>query len=76
MDNKLNLGLCKICHTNIAANQDYVKLEEYIKGKKNSEAYYHRECFRDRMTGSKELIKLQNMAKNILEKANISVGNK
>ena len=67
---KDSIGDCKICHVKILATTDYVKVEDYIKGLKNGEGFYHRECFRERMTGAKNLLRLQGMAEDMMGRAN------
>jgi hypothetical protein len=63
------IGTCGICHLGIKHVEDYVKIADYIKGQLNSEGFYHRMCFRNKLNGTPELKSLQEMAKNIMTRA-------
>lgn len=63
------IGTCGICHLAVNAVNDYAKLEDYIKGKIYSTGFYHRNCFREKMSGKAYLEKLQKKADWILNKA-------
>lgn len=65
---KASIGTCGICHLTIRGVDDYVMVDEYIKGIFKSKGFYHRNCFRDRLMGKAELAKLQAKANWILDK--------
>lgn len=63
--NKDNLGECSICHLSVLHVDDYVMVQDYLKGQKKAEFYYHRKCFRDRLNGAKNI---QDYALNLLRR--------
>ena len=67
------VGTCGICHLGIKHVDDYVKITDFIKGQINSEGFYHRQCFRTKLNGTPELKALQEMAKNIMSRANTAM---
>jgi len=62
--------ICNICKTAIDTNKPFCKFTHYKKTDDiSSKAYYHVECFKERLTGSMKLNALQNKASQILNKA-------
>jgi hypothetical protein len=61
---------CSICHLPIDPDKEFAKLTQYIKvGKKLKEpSYFHIQCYRDRLRGSKGLAILQTKAMGLLNK--------
>lgn len=63
--------ICGICKTVIDMNKPFCKLIQYeLAGKITSKTYYHIQCFRDRLSGSKTLENLQIQTAKLLNKAN------
>jgi hypothetical protein len=67
---KENLGVCGICHLAVRHVDDYVKIEDYIKGKLQITGFYHRVCFRNKIHSSPEMKQFQDMAKNLMDRTN------
>lgn len=65
---KENLSNCGMCHLVIRHVDDYVKVEDYIKGQLKLTSYHHRICFRDRLSSVNESINFQKKAKEIIIK--------
>jgi hypothetical protein len=72
---KPSAGNCGICHLAVRYVDDYVKIEDYIKGKKHSEGVYHRQCFRERISGTPEIKNLQSMARSLMERTGKAMSN-
>jgi hypothetical protein len=59
--------ICLICHTVIDTEKPFCKFEHYQNKKIiKSKAYYHVECFRDRMNGSETQNELAKKAMHLL----------
>lgn len=63
---KKDIMVCLACHMAIKYTDDYAALIEYRKGLEFKRGYYHVQCFRERINGSKEMKEIQGMARNIL----------
>ena len=63
-----NLGDCVICHTIVRHVDDYIKDEEYIKGMLKLTRFYHRNCYKERVSPTKQINDLKLLADNITNK--------
>lgn len=67
---KETIGECGLCHLGVLYIDDYIIIDEFSKGNQINKWYYHRNCFRERLNGTREMRDLQKMARGILTKAN------
>jgi len=47
------MKICGLCQKIIRKNDDYKRVTDYSKGKQILERFYHRVCWKDRMSGKK-----------------------
>jgi len=67
--------ICLICHTVIDTEKEYCELKQYEnKDKIKSKAYYHVNCFRDRILEKNSVQKLANDANKFLNFAKQKMG--
>jgi len=66
--------ICLICHTNIDTSKEFCEFKTYKnKNEILSKAFYHVECFRERLRGSKTQKELAEKAFSLLEKAGVKI---
>lgn len=67
--------ICGICHLVIDDSKQYAQFTHYInKDKILDTAYYHINCYQDKLTGANGLTKIQAMAAQVLNNINQKVG--
>ena len=63
--------ICLICHTAIDVDNEFCKFEHYYnKDNIRSKAWYHVNCFRDKMIGNQQQIVLAKQAQEMINKVN------
>lgn len=66
-ENKVKI--CNICLTPIDETKEYCKFQHLAKKDKvKSEAEYHVNCFREKLSGANALKQVQSRAMNVLDK--------
>jgi hypothetical protein len=67
--------ICNICKLNIDTDKEYCEFKHYKrKDEILSKAYYHINCFRERLNGSSEINAMKKRANEILKKAGEMIG--
>jgi L-lysine 2,3-aminomutase len=67
--------ICLLCKTAIDVEKEYCEFKHYEKRDKiRSKAYYHVNCFRERMMGNAEHKKIQKDARQIIDYAKKTLG--
>jgi len=67
--------ICGICKLGINPEKEFAEFTHYINHKKIlSKVFYHIECFRERLQGSKEMQQLKEKCGLLLNKANQCIG--
>ena len=67
--------VCLICHTAIDTDKEFCEFKHYKKKDViQSKAYYHVNCFRDRLKGSQEMNDMKKKANEILKRAGEIIG--
>lgn len=59
------IGTCAVCHLGVRYVDDYIKMEDYIKGQLRTTAYFHRQCFKDKLNPYKDIEVLKNTIQNL-----------
>ena len=65
-----DLGNCSICHLAVRHVDDYVKVEDYIKGRIKSTSFFHRTCFRNKINSIYEANGLQDVVRDLAKRTN------
>ena len=67
--------ICLICHLAIDHSKDFVRNTHFKnKDEKLSEAFYHTNCFREKISGITRLEKIQKQAVNLMNFAKDKMG--
>jgi len=67
--------ICNICHCPIDEKKEFAKFIHYNNSESIlSECYYHVTCFREKMSRTPEILKLQRDAQRIMDFAKRSLG--